>query len=172
MSGQRFLLDTNTLIAPHRRYYRFTFCPGFWHFMQLQFDSGETFSIIKVYEEIVKNKDTLSDWLKAEADKKLFVDTTKDAVTMAKYDEVTSWVFGNDQFQDSAKRDFLGVEEADPWICAHAAAHRATVVTEEVKRPDARNRVSLANVLEQFEVHYMNLFEYLELQKAQFILSL
>lgn len=171
MSETTYLLDTNTLIAPHRRYYRFSFCPGFWSFLQLQFEHRESTSILKVYNEIVRNSDLLSDWLKTELDKKLFIDEAHDDSTVSRYDDVATWVMGNDQFYDSAKRDFLRVEAADPWLCAYAAVYGLTVVTEEVTRPDAHNRVSLANVLDQFNVPYIGIFDYLERQQAKFVMA-
>lgn len=171
MSEIIYLLDTNTLVTPYRRYYQFSFCPGFWDFLHVQFSSHESMSIGKVYDEITRNSDDLSDWLKTRLEKKQFIDTTKDADVVEKYNEVSAWVLNNTQYQESAKRDFLQVNEADPWICAYAAVHGMTVVTEEVSRPDARNRVPLANVLEAFDVFYINIFDYLKTQQAKFVHS-
>jgi predicted nucleic acid-binding protein len=171
MSDAVYLLDTNALIAPHRRYYRFSFCPGFWDFLRLQFESRESFSIAKVHDEIIRNTDDLSAWLKEALNKKMFEDTTQDDDVVSKYDDVSAWVLSNAQFLDSAKREFLQVDAADPWICAHAAVHGCTVVTEEVSRPQARKRVSLANALDAFSVPYISVFDYLEVQQAKFILE-
>jgi hypothetical protein len=172
MSGKVYLLDTNALVAPHRRYYRFSFCPGFWDFLHSQFESQKTISITKVHDEITRNADDLTLWLNAKIDKKLFADTARDADVVNKYDEVSAWVLGNPQFFDPAKREFLQVDAADPWICAYAAVYGSTVVTEEVSKPEARKRVSLANVLDEFDVPYVNVFDYLEAQQAKFVLAL
>jgi hypothetical protein len=171
VSGTIYLLDTNAMVAPYRSYYRFSFCPGFWDFLDSQFEKMETISITKVHDEITRNKDALTTWLNEKLDKKLFTDTTKDADVVNKYDEVARWVFDNPQFLDSAKREFLQVEAADPWICAYAAVHGSTVVTAEVSRPQARKRISLADVLQAFGVTYVSVFDYLESQQARFILA-
>jgi predicted nucleic acid-binding protein len=171
MSGASYLLDTNAFIAPYRRYYRLSFCPGFWDFLHHQFNSHESLSIAKVYDEIARNTDDLTVWLKTRLDKRMFVDTTQDHDVVSKYDDVSAWVFGNAQFHSSAKREFLQVDAADPWICAHAAVYGCTVVTEEVSRPQARKRVSLANVLDAFAVSYISVFDYIEVQQAKFILA-
>jgi hypothetical protein len=139
--------------------------------LHFQFESGESQSISKVYDEITRNTDDLSKWLKANLNKKMFIDATQDPEVISKYEDVSAWVMGNERFLDSAKRDFLQVPEADPWLCAFAAVHGCTVVTEEVSDPQARRRVSLADVLDAFEVPYVNVFDFLETQQAKFILE-
>ena len=171
MSNGIYLLDSNALISPHRRYYRFTFCPGFWDFVYQQFEEKETASILKVYDEISRNSDALSVWLTTQLDKKHFADTTIDNAVLSKYDEVSTWVLSSEQYDENAKRKFLQVDAADPWICAYAATYGLTVVTEEVSAPHAKRRVSLADLLDAFDVPYVNLFEYLETQQAKFVLN-
>jgi hypothetical protein len=171
MSGTVYLLDTNAMVAPYRSYYRFSFCPGFWEFLNSQFEKKETISIAKVRDEITRNGDALTAWLKANLDKGSFADTALDADVINKYAEVSKWVFDNPQFLDSAKREFLQVDAADPWICAYAAVYGSIVVTAEVSRPQARKRVSLADVLKAFGVTYVSVFDYLEAQQAKFILT-
>jgi hypothetical protein len=170
MSKPVYVLDTNALISPYRRYYRFSFCPGFWDFVRQQFEKQETVSIAKVHEEISRNADDLSAWLKAKLDKKLFADTTKDDEVVTKYEEVVAWVISNDQYNEIAKRTFLKVDAADPWLCAYAAVYGSTVVTEEVSKPQSKKRISLADVLDTFNVPYIDVFKYLEVQQARFVL--
>ncbi len=61
-----FLLDANTYIEAKNRYYRMNFCPGFWDWLDLQFDSGQLCSISMVYDELSKSGDELSDWVKGQ----------------------------------------------------------------------------------------------------------
>lgn len=171
MSKTIYLLDSNILITPYRRYYQFSFCPGFWDFLHQQFVKKESMSITKVYDEIARNTDDLSTWLKTKLDKKLFIDTARDADVVDKYAQVSEWVLKNSQYYEPAKRDFLQVEEADPWICAYAAVYGITVVTEEVSQPNARSKISLVDVMKAFNVPYINVFDYLEAQQAKFVLS-
>lgn len=59
-----YLLDANVYIEAKNRYYRMTVCPGFWDWMDLQFESGQVSSIRMVFDELSKNDDALSEWVK------------------------------------------------------------------------------------------------------------
>lgn len=168
MSKKPFLLDSNMFIAPHRTYYGFDLCPGFWNFLIQEFDNGSIVSIQKVYDELHVGEDVLADWAKNSLGKKHFIDQSKDASVVAKYQDISNWVLSSTQFKDYAKRSFLGPEEADPWICAYAAVHDVIVVTGEIKEPDVKKRVPLPNVLEAFNVEYVDLFSCLRELKARF----
>jgi len=63
------------------------------------------------------------------------------------------------QYFDNAKAEFT--TGADGWLVAYAKVHNAIVVTNEQSRPDAKSRVPLPNVCEQFEVSYTNTFSML-----------
>lgn len=60
-----YLLDANVYIEAKNRYYRMTVCPGFWDWMDLQFASGQVSSIRMVFDELSKNDDALSEWVKS-----------------------------------------------------------------------------------------------------------
>jgi len=123
-----------------------------------------------VYDEIVINIDPLTAWLKRNLPRELFIDTTLDSSVVAKYQDVSDWVIASDRYNATAKRRFLEAAEADPWICAFARINNLTVVTEE-RGYSTPKKVSLPDVIDAFGVAHINLFEFLEIQQAQFVLA-
>lgn len=171
MRDAPFLLDANAFIESHRRFYGHDICPGFWDFVKREFAAGRVLSLGKVRGELIVGGDWLSDWVASEVDRAYFVDQASDGETVLKYQEVSRWVMLSEQFSDTAKREFLQQEEADPWLCAYAAVHHCVVVTHEVADPHVKRRVPLPNVLEAFQVPYVNLFECLRVLAARFVLA-
>jgi hypothetical protein len=171
MNEKSFILDTNTFITPYRSFYGLDFCPGFWDFLDNEFVTGRVVSIEKVWDEIVRNDDPLSEWLRARIDKTKFIDTSNEATIVDKYEDIALWVNNNQQFLDYAKRSFLQPEEADPWIGAYAAVAEAIVVTQETLDLNIHNKVKLPNVLKQFDVEYIDLFQFLRMEHAKFSLA-
>jgi len=169
MTQATYLLDTNILIQPYRTYYAMDLCPGFWDFLEKEFSAGQAFSIEKVYYEIIRNTDELTQWVKNSVDKRSFVDQSKDNLVITQYEKVSNWVMDSKQFSGSAKREFLLPNEADPWICAYASIYSSIVVTGEGYRPGARNKVPLPNVLQAFEVPYIDIYDFLRKEHARFI---
>lgn len=167
----KYLLDTNALIQPQNAFYAMDFCPGFWEFLEQQSELGICGSIQKVYDEIMMGKDALSQWAKNSIGKKTFIDQSANPTYQMKYLEIASYIQSSSQFKDSAKREFLKVEEADPWLVAVAAIDGCTVVTQEVFEPNAKRRVPLPNVLEEFGVPYTDIFSFLRNQEARFVLA-
>ena len=68
-------------------------------------------------------------------------------------------VNSNSQYFAYAKSKFAS--SADGWVAAYAYTIGATVVTQEVFKPDIKKRVPLPNVCDDLEVEYMNTFELL-----------
>lgn len=165
----KYLLDTNVLIEAYRTYYGLDFCPGYWDALQSKVLSGEAGSIKKVYEEIALNEDDLSIWLKRSLAKEHFAQDDSDPLVAAKYLEVSSYVMSSSQFMPYAKREFLQPEEADPWLCAYASIYGCTVVTQEIYSPDVRRRVPLPNVLNEFDVPYVDTFKFLRNSGVRFL---
>ena len=160
MTGQSqplFVPDANVFIAAHRSYYALNLCPGFWDCLIYHFNAGRILSIDRVRDELVGFGDALSDWVK-DAPPGLFVPTLGEPVTDS-YREVMRWVYANQQFTIQAKNEFS--RGADGWLVAYARSHNVMLVTLETYHADARRRVPLPNVCEQFDVPRMNTFEML-----------
>ena len=70
-----------------------------------------------------------------------------------------NWVQNEPQFKPAAVSKFASV--ADGWLVAYAYAHNAVVVTHERFAADAKSRVLIPNVCQQFNVRYLTTFEML-----------
>jgi hypothetical protein len=163
----KYLLDSNVFIEAHRRYYAFDLCPGFWDSLQQHHDHGRVLSIDKVRSEMGTG-DILDHWVEQTAPATLFA-TTQTAPVVAEFTTIVRWVQNNLQFLPEAKAEFADV--ADGWLAAYAKAHSYTVVTQEVHRPEQRNRVPLPNVCLQFGVPYTDTFTMLRTLGARFSLQ-
>lgn len=77
------------------------------------------------------------------------------------FQEVMLWVQRNPQYFDNAKAKFA--TEADGWLVAYARVHEdIEIVTNEQPRPDARARVLLPDVCDQFDILYHDTFAMLK----------
>ena len=161
-----FVLDTNVFIGAHNDYYAPAFCPAFWDCVIRYFHAERLISIDRVFTEIEKPVE-LVQWAQ-NAPNDFFVFSGDQPVVTA-YRTIMNWVQNNPQFHTAAKSKFASV--ADGWLVAYAQAHGAVVVTQEVLTPDARKRVPIPNVCQQFNVRYLNTFEMLRQLGVQFDLS-
>ncbi len=158
-----FLLDANVFIEAYKRYYAFDICPGFWHCLLHNNKNDSLISIDEVKDEIEVGKDKLWQWV-ASTPASMFVSSKTKSVQNA-YTEIMTWVTHR-YSNDKAVEDFA--QSADGWLVAYAVAHDAVVVTDEQPRPDARKRVLIPAVCDQFRVPFMGTFEMLRKLGAQF----
>ena len=159
MSQQKpptFLLDTNVFIGAHNAYYQPTFCPAFWDCLLHHFNAGRLLSIDRVKIEITKPNDLVL-WTSS-APAALFT-STRDQQVIAAYATILNWVQNHALFTPAAIGKFASVPEG--WLVAYAQVHNAVVVTHEANRPDAKSRVHIPNVCQQFNVPYCNTFDML-----------
>lgn len=160
-----YLLDANAYIEAKNRYYRMTVCPGFWDWMDLQFASGQVGSIRMVLDELSKNGDALSEWVKIRQPH--FIETD-DETTQEVFTEIAQFVVEQPDYKEPHISNFLAV--ADPWLIAKAKTLRATVVTHEVLVPPGSKKVKIPNICRKFDVDFCNTFDLLESMTAQFVL--
>lgn len=124
-----FWIDANCLIEPHRRWYAFDVVPGYWDFLENEFEDGRLASCALIYEELKRgNRDDLLDWATRQKEKGFFIDP--DQAVMAFVGEIGGYV--RSQFEEAQAREFM--DGADPWLIAHARIHGGTIVTEEGQR--------------------------------------
>jgi len=161
-----FVLDADVFMSAHHDYYAPVFCPGFWDCIPLYFQSGRLISIDRVFNEI-QNPGDLVQWAQ-NAPSGLFAFSGEKPVRNA-YSTIIDWVQNNSQFQPEAKSKFAAV--ADGWLVAYAQAHNAVVVTHERFSADAKGRVLIPNVCQQFNVPYLNTFEMLRQLDVRFVLD-
>ncbi len=161
-----YLLDANVYIEAKNRYYRMTVCPGFWDWMDLQFASGQVSSIRMVYDELSKNDDALSEWVK---NRQHYFAEADDEKTQEVFTEIVEFVMEHFEYSEPYRSNFLAV--ADPWLIAKAKTMGATVVTHEVLIPSGSKKVKIPNICREFGVDFCNTFDLLESGAAQFVLS-
>lgn len=167
----KFLLDTNVFIESYYSFYAQDFCPGFWDFLKNEFDAGKIGSINKVYQELIKQNDNLANWVKVSIGKTSFIDETVDDDVLDEYFNVTKFINEHSRYRAQAKREFLEASVADPWLCAYASVHSMTVVTREISAPESQKKIHLPDVLNYFNVKYINTFDFLRMEKALFVLK-
>jgi predicted nucleic acid-binding protein len=159
----KFLLDTNVLISAHRSYYAFDICPGFWDAVKAGHATGRVFSTQRVLSELRRGGDALQDWVETELPDGFFLDDSS-ADVISEYAPMMQWVQSRD-FHTSAKIKFA--TDADGWLVAMAKQTGYTLVTHEA-RSDAKARVPMPNVCDQFGVRYCNTFEMLRALACSF----
>ena len=159
-----YCLDANIFIQAKNRHYAMDFCPAFWDFIIQQSDTGSVFSIIPIYDELVKGRDELAEWAK-EHKASLFIDIS-DTETQERFAEIADHVIQNYSEEETAH--FLS--GADPWLIAKAITTGSTLVTHEVLAPGAK-KVKIPNICQVFSVTYVSPFEMLRGLKASFVLS-
>jgi hypothetical protein len=160
-----YVLDANAFIQPHRRFYPFDLCPGYWRALQWHRTRSGVCSIDRVGDELLDGEDKLSDWVKSDLPKAFF-ETTADLEVVGWYRKLAEWVNAEPQFLDQAREEFATA--ADGWIVAFAKAREAIVVTLEVFDPNIRKRVPIPNLCRAFDVEPITPFEMLRRLKVEF----
>jgi len=158
MPENLYLIDSNILIEAAKRYYAFPIAPSFWNALLHLAKKEKVASIDKVKEEIERQKDDLSAWIKQLPDN-FFRSTNEEDVT----NEFKKLVFGvqnNGNFKPEAISEFM--EAADGWLISYAKCKHCILVTEERPNPYSRRKVKIPDVCKEFGVSYMNTFEMLK----------
>lgn len=162
-----YVIDTNVFVEAKRRYYAFDLCPGFWNALCWQHGAGAICSIDRVRKEIEDGADDLTTWVKDVMPVSCFADTTTSDVAQ-EYAGAINWVTASVDFADAAKAEFATVDRADAWVIAFAKAKGHTVVTHEVLRPGAKNRVPIPNVCQALGIPFIDTFDMLRALGTQF----
>lgn len=164
--SNRYLLDANAFIEAKNRYYGFDLCPGFWDSLVVQHDNKRVFSVDRIADELLEQKDEIADWIENRAPETFFK-KTEDQAVINQFQQMTNWVFGQSRFLDAAKAEFASV--ADGWVVAYAAVNGLVVVTFEQYEPQAKRRVPIPNLCVEFDVEYVDTFAMLRDVGEKFI---
>lgn len=159
-----YVPDTNVLVAAYHHYYAPDLCLGFWDCLSHYITIDRILIVDRVNAEIV-SPTALVDWVARATDNKFALTGTQSVADA--YRRLIDWVQDNPQFTDAARVDFA--RSADGWLAAHAMANGAVVVTNEVPAPDARRRVPLPDLCDQFDIPCINTFDMLRGLGAQFV---
>lgn len=151
-----YTLDTNILIGLVQRYPRDIF-PAMWTNIEASVSAGESCICEAILREVHRGGDELHDWAK-----KLqgFVCDVTDAelITVAEIGSAhPGWVQGQ-------------LNEADPFVIAHAKAERSIIVTEENRKgPGTEDKnQKIPNIADEHRVSTTKFFDYIRAYGWQF----
>lgn len=149
-------LDTNILIGLVQRYPRDIF-PAMWSNIEATVASGESCICEAILREVHRGGDPLYDWAKKLGG---FVCPATDAelLTVAEIGAAhPGWVQGQ-------------LNEADPFVIAHAKAEGSTIVTEENRKgPNTEDRnQKIPNIADEHGVGVVKFLDYVRAQGWQF----
>ena len=164
-----FLLDTNILIEPYKKFYSFRIAPGFWDFMQKEIVGGHLVVMDVISKEISKGRDTLADWLHATNIASL---ERRSPDILACYAKVLNYVHESDAYNDRALALWSEGNHADPWIIAAAIARSYTIITFEHPTSSLgttpTSKPKIPDVCSAFNVRNINLYQFLDLRNFSF----
>ena len=150
-----FWLDADSLIRAKRGPYGFDIAPGFWDFLEERGKEGIIASTIVVYRELQDGgEDDLLEWARKQKDNGFFIEP--DLSVQAVFRKIADYVSNN--YPQYNASEFL--DDADPWLIAHAKAYGGRVVTFEVAAPNSKDP-KIPDVCNKFEVSTLNLWQLL-----------
>ena len=149
---QVFVLDTGVFIEPHKKYYPFDICPGYWDCLARHQNRGKIITLDKVLDEINRGND--NDKLRVWANNmpKSFFAPSGDTDIIQRYSDLVNWVQASGHFTDSAKEEFMKADNADGFLLAYAKAKGGIVITEEKSNPAVKSRIKIPDVGKQFGI--------------------
>lgn len=155
-----YLVDANTLITPYQQYYPFDLFPNFWRFIKNEICKKNIVILDKVYNELVKGGDDLSNWLKNIRElKKIGYANEK---IIGKYQKVINYISESEYYNQKALDKWSDNEIADPWLIACASVFNYTIITFESPNSNLKANKSsnpkIPDVCDHFGVKCENLF--------------
>jgi hypothetical protein len=151
-----YCFDTNALIWLDTYYKQGKVFGPLWDDIDDLLDAERFIIIEEVYDEVFRHEGPQSTWLKnwMKGNKKRFIrETDEEAMvqsrTIIRENKNTGFIKLN--------KMSVGIEEADPYLIAHAAVHGYVIVTQESQT--AANRIP--KVAKKYEVRSINLLTYL-----------
>lgn len=116
-----YCLDTNVFVQAWKGYYPHSLCPSYWDILEKLAEERRVFICEQVYQEIKRQDDELSEWLKDRRDKFVW-----------EFDEATGKCLS--EIMLNHKRITMAGSTrsaADPFVIAHAQSYGAIVVSKE-----------------------------------------
>lgn len=158
MAASFYIIDTSCLTQAHRVYYPFDIAPSFWDFMKQQLTAGTFIMTNKVYDEIAKGKDDLTNWTETQLPSAIILDCHADTNIMAHYGNIMTWGNSLAQYNSLAKTEFSDFDNADPFEIAVAIEKTAIVVSQEISAPASKKNIKLPDVCTQFGITHTDTF--------------
>jgi len=129
MVEERFLLDSNSFIAPYNNFYPFDITPGFWNQLLPILVKDNVMILDLVKSEVEKGGDELTNWINSIED--INVLDRRDQIIISKYSEILKFVQESELYNDKALREWSRSNVADPWLIAAASTSGSSLVTFE-----------------------------------------
>lgn len=151
-----FTLDTNILIGLVQRYPRDIF-PAMWANIEQSIQADESCICEAILREVHRGGDELHDWAKGLPGFVCQV-TDEELKSVAEIGAAhPGWVQGQ-------------LNEADPFVIAHAKAEKSTIVTEESRKgPNTQDHnQKIPNIADEHGVSTVNFFDYVRDNGWQF----
>lgn len=130
MVDEKFLIDSNSFMAPYRQYYAFDLIPTYWGKLAEKAKTGRLVLLDMVKAEIDKGGDELAEWVERQTGFEICNHITPEIVT--KYQEVLQYVQNCGLYKEQALVAWTPMHIADPWLIATAAVYGYTIITAEV----------------------------------------
>ncbi|WP_396178614.1 DUF4411 family protein [Flavobacterium sp.] len=151
-----FIVDSNFFIQAHRSIYPLDIALGFWNKVKQLAHAGLLFSIDKVKDELYDKNDELEVWCKNNLPENFFIDSS---TAIAQYAIVSAWAISkNDHYLPNALNEFLDASEADAFLVSFALADPVIriIVTQEVSRPEQKNKIKIPEPCIALGINYLN----------------
>ena len=166
--SEKYLLDSNIFITPHRLYYPFDFAQGFWDQLEKKLKLDNVSVLDVVVSEVSKYEDDLSTWIGNLEDFEAL--SVKSAVFVANYGKVLTYVQDCGLYREEALRNWARGDIADPWLIAVAMETGAIIITEEssaggLSVKNKSKNAKLPDVANHFGVRCENLFYFMRQMK-------
>ena len=154
--GDKYVFDANIFINLHQRQPRDIY-PSVWNKIDELMANGTIISSREVYDELLRNDDSLSGWAKSR--KEYFLPS-----------EIPIQEKVSPKFYQSIV-DLLRVERnknnADPFVIALAQEQHCVLVTEEV-RTNSLNAPKIPNICDAYGVTCINFVSFIREMKLTF----
>jgi len=164
VSNKILVLDANVFIEAARRYYAFDIAPKFWKSLVLFLNKGEIISIDRIKSELELGNDDLIEWAKKDFANGFA--SSDDTEVIECYRKIMEWVSKQNQFFDTAIRDFAKI--ADGWLIAYAMSNDCIVVTHELLDLNSKRKIPIPNICKAFNIQYIDTFEMLRRLRVRF----
>lgn len=158
----KFLFDANVFIQAKNLYYQFSFCQGFWDWIEDGHGHGLFYSSKKVMAELMggKDGDAAKIWAN-DFSSDFFLDDARESGVMAHYAKIIQWAYESKQYSPTAKAEFAREDVADAFLIALAKYGGYTIVTQEKSSPESKRKIYLPDAARAYGVRTVLIYDLL-----------
>lgn len=166
----KYLLDSNSFIAPSRSYYKLEMMPTYWDWLANHQNDGLVIPKI-IYDELINNDDELSQWVKKNLSAIVFQAYEQDSDFWSEYGKVINYIQNSGYYKNPGVNNWMQDTKADPKIIAIAKIYNLQIVTFEQsvgnlsKKNPIKKEPKIPDVAAHFGVNCIDLFKLEEFLK-------